>query len=56
MTILRFSELFAAGKVLEYELFGRMGRVFSLLFKVTEDHISLLQNQQQLSQGLLSWV
>jgi hypothetical protein len=27
-----------------------------LLFKVTEDHISLLQNQQQLSQGLLSWV
>jgi hypothetical protein len=40
MTILRFSELFGAGKVLEYEWFGRMGRVFSLHFKVTEDYIA----------------
>ncbi len=40
MTILRFSELFGAGNVLEYEWFGRMGRIFSLHFKVTEDYIA----------------
>jgi hypothetical protein len=38
--LLRFSELFGAAKVIEYEWFGRMGRVFSLHFKVTEDYIA----------------
>jgi hypothetical protein len=52
LTILRLSELLGAGKVLEYEWFGRVGRVFSLHFKVTEDYIAYCRISNSSVKGL----